>query len=97
MGQKVEVLDWNGDRCPRGQYLEDLKMHSRDSDVSILEAVQILARLVSFTFFKSKRSKCRTCPEQRRKKDDQQPINPSVNLRTPDAKDVSQFLRLAAG
>ena len=62
---KVEVLDWNGDRCPRGQYLEDSKMHSRDSDTSILEAVQILARLVSFAFFSSTRSKSGMFPEQR--------------------------------
>lgn len=40
---KVEVLEWSGERCPRGQYLEDLKMNSRNSDTSILEAVQTLS------------------------------------------------------
>ncbi|CAK8997554.1 unnamed protein product [Durusdinium trenchii] len=36
----VEVQAW-ADRGPRGQYLEDLKMFHRNSNVSILEPVQI--------------------------------------------------------
>ena len=42
---EVEVVDWSGDRCPRGRYLEALKMNSRHTDMSILEAVQTFARL----------------------------------------------------
>ena len=50
---KVEVLDWQGDRPPRGQYLKALKMSSRETDTSILEAVQTFARLVSFYILSS--------------------------------------------
>lgn len=39
------MVDWSGDRCPRGRYLEALKMNSRHADMSILEAVQTFARL----------------------------------------------------
>lgn len=45
----VEVHDWSGDRPPRGQYLEGLKMGSRQSDMSILEPVQISLNFCDWT------------------------------------------------
>eukprot|EP00931_Biecheleriopsis_adriatica_P056233 TRINITY_DN33314_c0_g1_i1.p1 TRINITY_DN33314_c0_g1~~TRINITY_DN33314_c0_g1_i1.p1 ORF type:complete len:2803 (+),score=449.95 TRINITY_DN33314_c0_g1_i1:36-8444(+) len=36
----VEVIDWTG-TLPHGRYTENLRMHSRDSDASIMEAVKI--------------------------------------------------------
>ena len=37
----VEVSEWSPDRRPRGRYIQSLGMHKRNSDASILEAVQI--------------------------------------------------------
>ncbi|CAE7236167.1 unnamed protein product [Symbiodinium sp. CCMP2592] len=37
----VEVRDWDGDRQPRGKFIESFQMHSRSSDAAILEPVQM--------------------------------------------------------
>ena len=37
----VEVHDWDGDRQPRGKFIESFQMHSRSSDAAILEPVQM--------------------------------------------------------
>ncbi|OLQ15466.1 Regulator of nonsense transcripts 1-like [Symbiodinium microadriaticum] len=37
----VEVRDWEGDRQPRGKFIESFQMHSRKSDAAILEPVQM--------------------------------------------------------
>ena len=43
--QCMPKVDWASESAPRGRYLESLNMSSRHSDISILEAVQILAFL----------------------------------------------------
>ena len=49
-------VDWTSDCAPRGRYLESLNMSSRHSDISILEAVQILA------FLKLQEKRCKRAP-----------------------------------
>ena len=49
-------VDWTSESAPRGRYLESLNMSSRQSDISILEAVQILA------FLKLQEDRCKRAP-----------------------------------